>query len=211
MKRCERDSMGGRMRPTTDSRMYCGGLAICALAVFVMAVGLAPGAAQAQFPEYSRIGLSLAPDHYERYLEIGMDETFEVYVVALGHNDEDPLPFDVAALRWAIYQACCGSDLEILSTTYSDQLEHSGDPLGGVVSSSELCVTDDFLYLASVTIILRAQSAGTYFVAAGPTDWATDCNNENVTMTDLPVEITLTEVTPNSNQSSWSTVKSIYR
>ena len=115
---------------------------------------------------YSRLGLSAAPDAYVPELTIQPDETFVLYVIAVGPH-YGPLPFDVAEANWAVYAACCGLQAEIVDVQYADGMTHTGQPLGGVKSELPVCYEGDVIMLAAVTFRFFRGTPSTYLMAAG--------------------------------------------
>lgn len=164
--------------------------------------------AQTEFP---RLGLSAAPDAYVGTLEVSAGEPFQLYVVAKGPNGSDVLPFDLLSLAWAVFAPCCGASYEILDIEYNPLLDHVGHPFTGVDSASEICLEDDFLYLASLTFEMRVELPGNYILPAGAIGPAYDCEGESHFFFDLTVEAIVDGgFTPN-DKSTWGALKSRYR
>ena len=170
---------------------------------------LAPRAeAQITFP---RLGLSASAESYVDTLDVAMDEPFTVYICAFGFAPGDPLEQDVSVLQWAVHQVCCGAIFETLDVEYNPAFTHFGSPHMGVTSSSETCVSQDTIWLATLTARLDAPEPGEYLVAAGPINAALDCEGNNPLFMDMPMTITAVgEITP-VESSSWDAVKAVYR
>jgi hypothetical protein len=185
--------------------MIIGAVAVLLLAVIL----LAPRAeAQVSFP---RLGMSASAESYVDSLTVTIGEPFTVYVCAFGFEPGEALDQEISVLQWAIHQVCCGAIFETIDTEYNPAFTHVGSPHMGVSSSSETCVTEDAIWLATITAVLDAPEPGDYLAVAGPIDAAFDCEGNNPLFMDMPMTLTATgDITPVVN-SAWGAVKAVYR
>jgi len=186
-------------------RCVTGIMAAVVVSTLLLATG---GLAQTALP---RLGLSAAPDMYVGTIDVASDEPFDLYIIAKGPDGLDILPFDLVSLQWAVFTPCCGASYDVLDVQYNPDLEHVGFPFTGVESSSEICIEDDFLYLATLTLIINVDGPGAYLLPAGATGPAFDCADESHLFLDLTVEAHVDGgITPNSYET-WGGLKGIYR
>jgi hypothetical protein len=186
-------------------------MVITALVVLlVAALVLAPGRAEAQLT-FPRLGMSASPDFFDPEITVENGETFTLHVSAVGFEPGLPMDQDVSVLQWAVHQVCCGAVLNILEVQYNPALSHSGEPYFGVSSSSETCISQDSILLATLTVSMDAPEPGEYLAAAGPFAPAFDCEGNNPLFMDMPMTITVNgEPTPTLG-STWDSLKAIYR
>ncbi len=165
--------------------------------------------AQLTFP---RLGLSASPTSYVDSLAVEIGQEFTLYVCAFGNQPGDPLEQDISVLQWAVHQVCCGAVLQIIDTEFSPDFYHEGTPYFGVSSSSETCVSEEAIVLATLTIVLDAPEPGDYLAAAGPWAAAVDCDGNNPLFMDMPMTLTATSdgISPVS-QTTWGGLKATYR
>jgi hypothetical protein len=185
-------------------------MVLVGLLVVLAATMLMVPRAEAQI-EFPRLGISASPTAYVDTMTVDAGQEFVLYVCALGHNPGEPLDQDVSVLQWAVHQVCCGAVLEILDVQYNPNFYHEGTPYFGVSSSSESCVTEDFITLATLTMTINAPEPGEYLAAAGPFAAAVDCEGNNPLFMDMPLTLNVVgEVTPVSG-STWGSIKASYR
>jgi hypothetical protein len=186
-------------------------MVITALVVLlVAALVLSPGRARAQV-SFPRLGMSASPDMYVPTATIEAGEPLTLYVAAFGFEPGDPLDQPVSVLPWAVHQVCCGAVLEIVDIQYNPDLTHQGDPYLGVTSSSETCIEQDSILLATLTVNFNAPEPGDYLAAAGPFAAAVDCEGSNPLFMDMPMTITVTGDPTPTEPSRWGSLKAIYR
>ena len=166
-----------------------------------------PARAQEEFP---RIGLSASPTTYVDRITVDLDSTFTLYAMVFGHEDGAPIG-EVSALPWVIHQVCCGAVLDLQDMELNPALTHDGHPLAGMVSSSDACIDDQSIWLATMTVRVATEIPGDYLWAAGPYGPIEDCEGENPFFMSAPVTITFEgEPTPTTDHS-WGEVKALYR
>jgi len=182
---------------------------VLAFLLGLLSFGVATAEAQYIFP---RIGLSASPDEYNDELTTHIDDSFVLYVCVFGPNPGEPIDQDIAELNWVIHQVCCGASLDIEEIRYEEDIfEHYGSPMSGVTSSSEVCVNEEKLLLATVVARVDVEQPGDYLWAAGVYSPALDCDQENAIFMDMPVMIHVEgDATPNENHS-WGALKATYR
>jgi len=181
------------------------------LSIMVLVASASVGNTVVAQTDFPRLGLSAAPDAYISTIEVAAGEPFQVYVVAKGPDGSDVLPFDLLSLEWAVFAPCCGASYEIIAMEFNPLLDHVGHPFSGVDSSSEICLDDDFLYLASLTFEMRVELPGNYILPAGAIGPAYDCDGESHFFFDLTVEAIVDGgFTPNVT-STWGALKASYR
>jgi hypothetical protein len=162
------------------------------------------------FDSYSRLGLSASPDAYVSQLTIQPGEHFTLHLIAVGPQ-YGPLPFEVAEANWAIYATCCGQQAEIVSVEYSEGMEHTGTPLGGVESLIPSCHDGPVVALAAITFNFFLTRPSTYLMAAGASGPLYDCTGEQHLLLDLAVDVTVAGPLVADDATSWGAVKSLYR
>ncbi|MCP4570898.1 MAG: hypothetical protein GY838_00975 [bacterium] len=135
------------------------------------------------------IGLSASKESYVDQVSAPENEIFTIHACAFGGEDGESLDQPLTALRWVVYQACCGASLELINVTYNPELQHSGNPIAGVVSRLPACRNDDAIWLATLQVRLRAPGPGNYLWAAGSFGFAEDCEGEDVRFNDMPLQM----------------------
>ena len=98
-----------------------------------------------------------------------------------------------------------------MAVEYNPDFTHEGTPYFGVTSSSETCVDEDAIVLATLTMILDAPEPGDYLAAAGPYAAAYDCEGNSPLFMDMPMTITAYgDITPVESRT-FGGLKAIYR
>ncbi len=204
VSRAQARSAGNTFKP-----VYRHWAFLAAVAVSLLFLVLSATSARAQFP---RIGLSAAPDHHVDNLDVVLGEEFTLYVCVFGIDNETDLEQDFATISWVLHQVCCGATFYVHDVQYSPDFQHSGEPPLGVISSSEVCVDEPFITLATITMSMDAPTDGEYLTACGPYQQAVDCEGGNPLVMGLPMVLNLTGAgsTP-TEPSQWSSVKAYYR
>ncbi len=164
--------------------------------------------AEAQFP---RIGFSAAADHFVDHLDVFQEEEFTLYVVVLGVDEQTPLEQSFLEISWVIYQTCCGANLFVRDAQYNPDFSHVGRPVVGVQSTSEVCVDEPIILLATLTLVLDAPEDGSYQASCGPFGSTRDCDGGSPLLFTLPMVLNLTGATTPGDQPAWSLLKSYYR
>ncbi len=194
-----------RALPTPDRRP----LWLAAAFITLLLILISAGSARAQFP---RIGISGAAESFQDSLDVVAGENFTLYVGMYGIDNETPLEQDITTVSWVLHQVCCGAVIEVLDVEYNPGFHHEGDPHLGVISSSETCVHQPFIPLATLTAQLLAPEDGDYLAACGPYQQAVDCNGEHPIVMGLPMILSITGVEGAPvERSSWDTIKATYR
>jgi hypothetical protein len=179
---------------------------LAAVVSVLVAWGPAPSSAQV-ITEYPHLGLSAAPDSYVSYKEIQPGEPFTLYMIMIGPYAQ-PLPFDFVQTRWAVYAVCCGATADITGVRYPDNIQHEGEPIGGVSSVVENCLDADVITLAEIDFLLLLNSPGAYLMAAGAIGPTLDCQGSTHLLMDLAVEVLVP--VPNRTRS-WGEIKALYK
>ena len=161
--------------------------------------------------EYSRLGLSASPDAYVPSIEVSSDEYFTLYVLAKGPDGSNELPFDIASIPWAVFAPCCGASYEIVGIELNPLMEHDGIPFSGVVSSSEICIDENYLVLATITFDIWVEFPGNYLLPAGAIGPAIDCDGNSHFFFDMTVEAVVDGGLTPSNLSTWGEIKAMYQ
>ncbi len=170
---------------------------------------LSASSARAQFP---RIGLSASPDEYIETIDVELHQEFTLYVCVFGVDNETPLDQDYSSLSWVLHQVCCGAALSIENVEYNSAFHHEGYPHDGVVSSSEVCVDEPSILLATLTMSIFAEEDGEYLAACGPYQQPVDCEGGNPLLMALPMTLNLTGVGGvSAESSSLGELKALYR
>jgi len=164
--------------------------------------------AKAQFP---RLGLSASPDHHEEFLDVVLDEEFELYICVIGVDEETPLDQGFSEISWVLHQVCCGAALVVTSVEYNPDFQHQGIPSLGVISSSEGCVDEPAILLATLHATMIADEDGEYLVASGPYGQPVDCEGNNPIVMGMAMTLALTGVSVPTEADTWESVKSYYR
>ncbi len=179
-------------------------VAAAALLFLVLSVS----SAKAQFP---RLGLSTSPDHYEDSIDVELGEIFELYICVFGVDEDTPLDQEFSSIAWVLHQVCCGAALLVDEVDFNPNFQHEGLPTLGVISSSEVCVDEPVILLATLHSTMIADEDGPYLVAAGPYQEAVDCEGNNPIMMGMAITVNLTGATTSSESATWDTVKAVYR
>ena len=166
--------------------------------------------AMAQIPTFPRIGVSASPDHYEPGLDVHGDEMFELYVLALPPEDEPMLQHDYGLFHWGVLESCCGGSAVIVSEEYNPSCEHDGSVYGGVVTTSDECMSGESFLICTITLRMLAENPGRYYVVAGPLSLAQTCGQEGVVMTDLIAYVDYTPELAPTEPVSLSRVKGLF-
>lgn len=178
-----------------------------AAALFLLLVLLIAPQVRAQ----PRIGLSASKDIYVDNISVPFDTDFQVYAMVFGSEPGTAMNQAVSSLPWVIHQVCCGAVVEILHIEFNPELEHTGHPLGGTVSSVETCIDQDSIWLATLTVRLTTEQEGYVLWASGPFGPILDCEGGVPFFMNMPLTIALDgEPTPNQT-SQWGQVKAMYR
>jgi len=177
-----------------------------ALLVIVM---LSASSVRAQYP---RIGISGSPDAYIDSLDVMLNETFTLYVCVFGPDAETPLDQEYSSLSWVLHQVCCGAILSVENVVYNTDFQHEGSPGMGVVSSSEVCVDEPVLLLATMTMSLFAEEDGGYLAACGPYQQPVDCDGGNPILMGMGMQLNLSGAGGTPNDSlGLQEIKALYR
>ena len=170
---------------------------------------LGSGVAVAQTPE-ARLVLSADDDEFVSEIAVAnLVEEFTLYVMVTAMPDEAKVNFDASRFSWAILEACCGSSLLLQDIRFNPAWEHEGNPFGGVVSHSEICLSDDYYVLAEVDLAIDAPEPGAYEAGLIPLDTAVDCDNGDRMLMGWGTTIHVGGVA--NDENSWSAVKAKYR
>ncbi len=167
------------------------------------------GAFSADAQDAPRLGISAAKDHYLDAIIVPDREEFTIYVGAYGAEGGTPLVQPVSILRWVLHQACCGASLEVLDIAYNPELDHEGNPLAGVTSSSSACLEGESVWLATLRVRLLAPGAGDYVWTAGPFGWSEDCEGGQPVFHGMHLVITVPGTTDNP-RVSWGSLRAQY-
>ncbi|MCP4292748.1 MAG: hypothetical protein GY780_13045 [bacterium] len=183
------------------------GLMLAVAAATLLLVLFSVSTASAQFP---RLGLSGAPDHYVDSMDVELGQVFTIYIVLFGIDEASALDQELSMVSWVLQQVCCGAALVINHTEYNADWQHEGHPTLGVVSSSEVCVDEPAIVLATMTATMIADEDGEYLAASGPYQQPVDCDGENPVIMGLPMTFNLSGVSP-TEDTTWDSLKSFYR
>ena len=154
----------------------------------LLALVIAADAAPAQ-SDLPLVGLSAEKDRYVDLVSAPAGAVFTIHACAFGGEDGEALDQPLTVLRWVVFQACCGASLELIDVTYNPDLQHTGNPLAGVVSTFAGCRDEDAVWLATLQVRLQAPGPGNYLWAAGSFGWAEDCEGEQVRFRDMPLQM----------------------
>lgn len=180
-----------------------------AAVILLLIILFSASAARAQFP---RIGISATPDFYTENIDVVLGEEFTLYVCVFGPDDETPIDQEFSSFSWVLHQVCCGATLAVLDVQYSDDYQHDGTPNMGVTSSSEVCVDEPAILLATLTMTMAADEDGDYLAACGPYQQPVDCDGGNPFLMAMTMNISLTGAgsTP-TERTGLDAVKALYR
>ena len=158
------------------------------------------------------IGLSADKDEYVSHIDVQLNEDFVVYAMAMNLNGGGTVNQTVTSMPWVIHQVCCGAVVEIMDIELNPALNHDGHPLAGMLSTSDTCLDQETIWLATLTVRMVAPTTEDVLWAGGPFGQITDCDGEVPLFTSLLLTIGMEggEPTP-SVSSSWGQVKAVYR
>jgi len=170
---------------------------------------LSAGMAAAQAPE-ARLVFSADDEEFVADIAVAnLVEEFTLYVMITAIPGETKVNFDASRFSWAVLEACCGSSLLVQDVRFNPAWEHQGNPFGGVISSSEICLSDDYYILAEVDLVIDAPEPGPYVAGIIPLEMAVDCDNGGRQMMGWGTTIHVGGVA--AGDDSWSAVKARYR
>lgn len=198
-----------RKAPKYTQPKYSNRLFLAVAAALLLVMVLSATAARAQFP---RIGISASADEYIESMDVVLNEEFTIYVCVFGVDSETPLEQEFSSLSWVLHQVCCGASLTVQDVEYSPEFQHEGEPHQGVVSSSEVCVDEPSILLATLTMTMFSDEDGEYLAACGPYQQPEDCEGGNPLLMALPMTLNLTGAgSVATDDSSLEHLKSLYR
>ncbi len=160
---------------------------------------------------YPRVGLSASPTEYIDNITIAPGEEFTLYACVFGPGPGEPVGQAFTSLSWVIHQVCCGAVIDIHDFQSNPDLEHTGHPLLGVRTTSETCYDQDLVVLGTLTCTLTNPTPGGVLWAAGPFDASFDCEGGNALFIGLAVTINAEGDALPTDESSWGSLKAIYR
>ena len=169
----------------------------------LLALTATAGLASAQ-TDLPLVGLSGAKDRYVEKVEAPTGEVFTIHACAFGGEEGEALDQPLTVIRWVVFQACCGAYLDLVDVTYNPDLQHTGNPIGGVVTTLDGCGDEEAIWLATLKVRLRAPGPGSYLWAAGAFGFAEDCEGENVRFGDMPLQMIV------AGDSSWGALHAEY-
>jgi hypothetical protein len=156
-----------------------GGFSSIMIGLVAWSLSLAIGGvrpASAQFEDIPRLGLSASANSVVDSISVAPGAPFDLYMIAIGPEGNEPLSFGVSSIQWVIYSGCCGVYLEILGVDYNPLLEHVGTPLDGVVSTATDCLFTDVLCLATIRLRILEPTQGIAMLPAGAAGPGYDCD-----------------------------------
>ena len=160
---------------------------------------------------YPRVGLSASPDFHVDTIEVVPGEEFTLYACVFGPAPGEPIDQSFTSLSWVIHQVCCGAEVNINDFDFNTDLVHTGHPLVGVRSTSEVCYSQDTIVLATMTCTMTNPTPGGVLWAAGPFDASHDCADGNALFMGMAVTINVEgEPTP-TEDNRWGSIKAMYR
>ncbi len=190
----------------------CNRILALSLAIFTLTLVamISPTGAQAQ--SLPAIGLSFDKDVYVEHLDVQLNQDFVVYAMAMNLNGGGTVNQQITSMPWVIHQVCCGAVVEIMEVELNPALNHDGHPLAGMVSSSDTCLDQETIWLATLTVRMVVPATEDILWAGGPFGPVTDCDGEVPLFSSLLVTIGLEEGEPTpSETSSWGQIKAVYR
>ncbi len=198
-----------RKAPKYTQPKYSNWLFLVVAAVLLAVVMLSASAAQAQFP---RIGISASSTEYVENIDVVLNEEFTLYVCVFGEDSDTPLDQDFISLSWVLHQVCCGATLTVHNVQYNTDFQHEGTPNQGVVSSSDVCVDEPAILLATLTMTIFAEDDGAYLAACGPYQQPVDCEGGNPLLMAMPMTLNLTGAgSVPTDHSVFGELKALYR
>lgn len=185
-------------------RVFLGNLTLAAAAGLLAAPILAQD-------EYSRLGLSAAPDSYVPVLETAIGEPFTLYVVLAGPGGTEPLPFGMDQVEWTVFTGCCGaSPVEISNMIHPANMVCEGDPYLAVQATAIECLDGDVILLAEVEFDWLLEGETTFPLAAGSAHPALDCSGGYHLLMGLTVEIFGQPTQTPNHAMTWGGIKGLY-
>ena len=160
---------------------------------------------------YPRVGLSASPDYHVDTINVVPGEEFTLYACVFGPGPGEPNDQSFTSLSWVIHQVCCGAEVNINDFDFNTDLEHSGHPLVGVLSTSEVCYSQDLIILATLTCTMTNPTPGGVLWAAGPFDASNDCVGGNALFMGMAVTINVEEDPTPTVDNRWGSIKAMYR
>jgi hypothetical protein len=160
----------------------------------------------------SHLGLSAVPDAYVSVLQTPVGQPFTLYVVLVGPNGDEPLPFSLTSVDWKVFTTCCGdSPVLVDSAAYPDNCQVVGDPQEAMTTTVIDCMAGEVVMLAELEFVWALEGATSFPVSAGALGPAMDCLGEYHILYGLAVDIVgLPDGTP-AAPISWGRAKSAYR
>jgi hypothetical protein len=198
-----------RKAPKYTQPKYTGRLFLAVAAALLIVLLLSASSARAQFP---RIGISASPDQYIDNLDVVYNEEFTLYVCVFGVDDATPLDQEFSSLSWVLHQVCCGAVLTVQDVQYNPDFQHEGSPNLGVTSTSEVCVDEPAILLATLTMTITADEDEAYLAAAGPYQQPVDCDGGNPLLMAMSMTLNMTGAgsTP-TDSPGLGQLKALYR
>ena len=183
--------------------------AVLALAGLMVLLVSATAGAQTLLPG---LGLSAEKDVYVDRIDVEFGTDFTIYVMAMNLDAGGAANQQLTSMPWVIHQVCCGAVVELMDVTFNPALQHTGHPLAGMVSTSDNCLDQKQVWLATLTVRMVEPASEEILWAGGPFGSITDCEGEVPLFTGLGVTIAMVDGEPTpSAQSSWGGLKAVYR
>lgn len=201
-----RPSTKVRTRSGSDFRMVFS----AGLFLLVALLLLTAGVARSQNP-YPRVGLSFSPDEHVESQVVVPGAEFTLYMCIFGPESGMPVEQPFTSLSWVIHQVCCGAEVNIIHYELNPELTNEGHPLVGVLTTAETCYDRESTLLATMTCTLENPTPGGVLWAAGPSDASYDCTGGNALFMGMAVNILVEEDVLPVEDSSWGSIKAIYR
>jgi len=161
--------------------------------------------------EYPRMGLSASPDEYVNTIEIVPGEDFTLYACVFGPGPGEPVGQPFTSLSWVIHQVCCGATVDIRDFQFNPDLDNTGHPLVGVVTTTATCYDKDSVLLATITCNMNNPTPEGVLWAAGPFDASYDCQGGNALFMGMAVTINADGDALPVEESRWGSIKAMYR
>ncbi|MEN8006391.1 MAG: hypothetical protein ABFS42_05215 [Candidatus Krumholzibacteriota bacterium] len=174
----------------------------------ILALFVTEAAAQVSYP---RVGLSASPHEYIDTIDIAPGEEFTLYACVFGPGPGEPVGQPFTSLSWVIHQVCCGAEIDILDFQPNPDLEHTGHPLLGVRTTSEVCYDRDLVILGTMRCNLTNPTPGGVLWAAGPYDASFDCEGGNALFMGMAVTINADGDPLPTEDTRWGSLKALYR
>jgi hypothetical protein len=204
------------MKPRTSTKVRTrsgsGSWKIYSVGLFLLVALLMLTASVARSQNmYPRVGLSFSPDEHVESQVVVPGEEFTLYVCIFGPETGIPVNQPFSSLSWVIHQVCCGAEVDILHYDLNPDLASVGHPLVGVLTTAETCYDRESTLLASMTCTLDNPTPGGVLWAAGPSDASFDCSGGNALFMGMAVNILVEDDVLPVEDSSWGSIKAIYR